>query len=85
MKLTNKEKLLHNVAAKFIIGENIDFELEGNELEIKTLHELLVISKNLRQALNESNPDLSQIELLLKSKKDITKRFEDVSGITWRL
>lgn len=85
MALTKKEKFLHNIAAKFILGENVDIELEGNNLEIQTLFELLTVSKQLRQALHESNPDISQITLLIKSKKDITKRFEDISGINWRL
>lgn len=85
MALTKKEKFLHNIAAKFILGENVDIELEGNNLEIQTLFELLTVSKQLREALHESNPDISQITLLIKSKKDITKRFEDISGINWRL
>lgn len=85
MTLTKKEKFLHNIAAKFILGENVDIELEGNNLEIQTLFELLTVSKQLREALHESNPDISQITLLIKSKKDITKRFEDISGINWRL
>lgn len=85
MTLTKKEKFLHNIAAKFIMGENVNIELSGNDLEIKTLFELLTVSKQLRQALHESNPDLSQITLLIKSKKDITRKFEDLSGINWRL
>jgi len=85
MNLSKKEKFLHKIAAKFIMGENFNIELEGNELELQTLYELLTVSKQLRQALNESNPDLSQITLLIKSKKDITRKFEDISGINWRL
>jgi len=82
--MTQKEILLHNVAAKFIMSEEINIELGGNLAEIKCLQQLLETSKNLKEALDKDEP-FDKIVALLKEKKLITKKFENLSGISWRL
>tara|TARA_Y100000592_G_scaffold186_1_gene264 strand:+ start:20148 stop:20396 length:249 start_codon:yes stop_codon:yes gene_type:complete len=82
--MTQKEKLLHVIAAKYIMSENIEVDLEGNFAEVKCLQELLEISKSLKESLDRDE-SFDKIISILKEKKEITKKFENLSGITWRL
>jgi hypothetical protein len=82
--MTQKEKLLHVIAAKYIMSEDIEIDLEGNFAEVKCLQELLEISKSLKESL-DTNKSFDKIISILKEKKQITKKFENLSGITWRL
>lgn len=82
--MNKREIYLHNIAAKYILGENIDVELEGKNAEIDALFKLLEVSKELRQELIEEN-NLEIISKLLEEKKTLTKKFEEISNIRWRL
>lgn len=82
--MNDKEYYLHNIAAKFILGENIDVELEGKPAEIDTLYNLLTTSRKLREALIKEE-SISVISKLLEDKKILTKKFEELSNVTWRL
>lgn len=82
--MKNKELFLHNVAAKFIIGENLDLELEGKDIEIDTFYDLLVTSKNLKEAL-DNNQSIESISKLLEQKKVLTRKFQDLTNINWML
>jgi len=80
--MTQKEKLLHVIAAKYIMSENIEVDLEGNFAEVKCLQELLEISKSLKESLDRDE-SFDKIISILKEKKEITKKFENLSGITY--
>ena len=82
--INEKEMFLHKVAAKYIIGEDINVELDGSYAELLCLKELLDISKELKNSLDE-NSSLDNIIDLMHKKKDITSKFESLTGITWRL
>lgn len=82
--MKNKELFLHNIAAKFIIGENLDLELEGKDIEIDTFYNLLVTSRKLKEAL-DNNHSIETISNLLETKKDLTRQFQNLSNITWML
>ena len=82
--MTQKEKLLHHVAAKFIMEEDIDIELGGNLAEMQCLQQLLEVSKSLKESL-DSNDSFKKIVAILKEKKEATKKFENLTGTTWRL
>ena len=83
--MTQKEKLLHVIAANsFSFCENIEVDLEGNFAEVKCLQELLEISKSLKESLDRDE-SFDKIISILKEKKETTKKFENLSGITWRL
>lgn len=82
--MKNKELFLHNIAAKFIMGENLDLELEGKDIEIDTFYNLLVTSKNLKEAL-DNNHNLETISKLLEEKKVLTRQFQNLTNITWML
>ncbi len=82
--MNQKEKLLHNIAAKYIMNEDVNIELNGNYAEMKCLQQLLEISRQLKVSLDNDEP-FNKIVALLREKKHITKKFENLSGITWRL
>ena len=82
--INEKELFLHSIAAKYIIGENVNVELDGRYAELVCLKELLDVSKELKAALDE-NVSLDKIINLMHEKKEITGKFESLTGITWRL
>jgi hypothetical protein len=82
--ISQKEMLLHEIAAKHITNNNIDVELSGNPAEIKCFVKLLEVSKRLKIQLDE-NASLDMIIKTLQEKKDLTRKFENLSGISWRL
>lgn len=79
-----KEKMLHCIAAKYIIGEDITATINANDAQIDCLHELLTISKSLKEALDEQK-DFDKIKVLVKQKKKLSNKFESLTGIKWRL
>lgn len=83
--MNKKEKLLHNIAAKYISSESIDVELSGNAEEMSCLAELLEISKSLKTALDDNTTSLNEVYKILDEKKEITRRFINLSGINWSL
>ncbi len=82
--MTQKEKLLHNIAAKYIMSEDVDIELSGRPAEMDCLVSLLEVSKRLKIQLDDG-ATLKAINKTLQEKKELTKKFENLSGITWRL
>lgn len=82
--MTQKEKLLHSIAARYIMSEDVDIELSGRPAEMDCLVSLLEVSKRLKIQLDD-NASFSAINKTLKEKKDLTQKFENLSGITWRL
>ena len=82
--MKKKEYILHNIAAKYILGEDVSVELSGKGPEIELLHNLLIVSKELKESL-DNEKDISIISSLLEEKKILTKKFEEISNITWRL
>ena len=43
------ESLLHQIAARFIIGHDINVNIKGSEIQLESLHDLLNVSKDLLQ------------------------------------
>jgi hypothetical protein len=80
----SKEKKLHHIAARYIIGEDIKASITGKDLELESLQSLLEVSRSLKIALDESS-DFETIAKLIEQKRAATRKFEDLSGITWRL
>jgi len=79
-----KEKILHYVAAKYILGERLDISINANDAQIECLSELLEISRKLKIKLDEQK-DYEQVCLLIKEKKYLANKFENITGIKWRL
>lgn len=80
----NKEKYLHNIAARFIMNEDVDVELSGGSAEIECLQELLVVSKALKESFDK-DCSLEKIKKIIDKKRELSKRFQNLSGIVWRL
>ena len=82
--MKNKKNFLHQVAANYIIGNDINVEIKGESAQLKAFQELLETSKKLREALyNESS--LDKILELTETKKNQTKKFQNLTGIPWEL
>ena len=80
-----KSEKLHRIAASFIIGENIEAEIDGKGPQITTLRSLLEVSKKLKEQLDDPTSNLDDELETLEEKKEITKRFQNLTGIEWRL
>ena len=83
--LKDKEKLLHNIAAKYIMEEAVDIKLSGSSAEIDCLYELLEVSKKLKNTLDNKRSTLKEIQAVLENKKEITRKFINLTGINWSL
>ena len=79
-----KEQLLHEIAAAYISGKNIDVDIKGSTLQLECFQQLLESSKRLKNLLDEGT-DLTSIKLELSTKKNLTKRFQNLTGVTWKL
>lgn len=79
-----KEQLLHEIAAKYIKGQNIDINISGSELQLECFQQLLESSRRLKTLLEEES-SLTEIQRAANEKKNLTKRFQNLTGITWKL
>ena len=78
------EQLLHEIAAKYILGKNIDIDIKGSTLQLECFQQLLTSSKRLKELLDEGT-DFTSIKLELNTKKSLTRRFQNLTGVTWKL
>ncbi len=83
--MKKKDKLIHNAASKYILGENINIEIKGNKQELEQLSELLDISKQLFHSLQDNKSSLQEIMSLVEYKKKLADSFYQTSGIKWKL
>ena len=79
------ENLLHQVAARFIKGKDIDVNISGSEIQLEALQDLLNVSKELMTELKKNSPDVDYVIELTNKKKQLTKRFQNITGIRWKL
>lgn len=79
------ENLLHQVAARFIKGKDIDVNITGSEVQLEALQDLLNVSKDLMTELKKKSPDADYIIDLTNKKKQLTRRFQNITGIKWKL
>ena len=79
-----KEQLLHEIAAAYISGKDIDVDIKGSALQLECFQQLLESSRRLKNLLDEGT-DFTSIKLELNTKKNLTKRFQNLTGVTWKL
>lgn len=79
-----KPHVLHQIAANYIIGRDVDITIKGNNLQVETFQNLLDVSKKLKIFL-EQDKSLEEINKILEEKKSLTKEFQDLTGIEWKL
>jgi hypothetical protein len=77
--------LIHNIASKYILGENVNIEITGNQKQLQKLSELLDTSKSLFDSLSNKNFPLEKIMKLVEHKKKLADEFYQISGIKWKL
>jgi len=82
--VSKKEDMLHYIAAKFILGEEVNVSINANDAQIDCLYELLNVSKSLKETLDEQR-DFDKIKVLVKQKKKLAQKFQSLTGIKWRL
>ena len=79
------ENLLHQAAARFIKGHDINISIKGSDIQLETLQDLLNVSKDLMTELNKETYNSEKIIELTQQKKKLTKKFQNISGIKWKL
>jgi hypothetical protein len=79
-----KEQYLHRIASNYILGNEVDVDIKGSAIQLECFKELLECSRELKVLLDEGK-NFTQIKLTLNEKKNLTKRFQDLTGITWKL
>lgn len=82
--MKNKSSFLHQVAANYIVGNDIETELSGERIQLEAFQNLLNTSKKLRAELYKEN-SLDQVLELANQKKIYTKKFQNLTGIEWKL
>ena len=82
--MKSKEKILHYVGAKFILGEAVSFKLNGEEAQLAVFGDLLQVSKSLKECLDNTG-NIDTITQLIDKKRQLTKEFQSLTGIVWRL
>lgn len=83
--MKKNEQKIHNIAAKYILGENVNTTIKGNQIQLENLSKLLESSKKLYQKLNENNSSLDEILNLIEEKNNLADTFHKSTGITWKL
>ncbi len=79
-----QEQLLHEIAAHYINDRSLDIDIKGSEIQLECFQQLLESSKRLKKLLDDGN-DYTSIKLELNTKKNLTRRFQNLTGITWKL
>ena len=65
------ENMLHQVAARFIKGHDINVNINGSKIQLETLNDLLNVSKDLLTELNKKEYDADKIiEIIPKYYRD---------------
>lgn len=83
--MKKNDLVIHNIASKFILGENINIEIKGKRNQLECLNKLLDVSKNLYESLQKDNQSLNHIMSLIEEKKQLSDTFYEISGIKWKL
>ena len=71
--------------ARFIKGEQAGISIKGSKENINAFCDAAQHSKKLYEALNTAGTSLRDILMLIQKKKDSSRRFKDVTGLSWRL
>lgn len=69
----------------FITGRRKNLNVNGPKNKIQAYLNVLVASKDLYEALNDKNPDLSEIKRIIKTKDKLAGIYEKATGTVWPL
>tara|TARA_A200000159_G_C7276131_1_gene319449 strand:- start:650 stop:898 length:249 start_codon:yes stop_codon:yes gene_type:complete len=79
-----KSHVLHQIAANYIVGQNLNVEIKGNEEQKKCFKNLLETSRELKIML-DTQVSINEVTNLINKKKKLTEEFQNLTGITWKL
>ena len=82
--LNIKENVLHQVAARYIAGKDIKIEINGSKIQLECFENLLNVSRELKETLDRQK-NLDKVVKLMEEKKNLTKEFQNLTGIMWKL
>ncbi len=80
----NLDKLNVSIA-RYVMGEQAGISIKGSKERVSAFCDAAQHSKNLYEALNSKDASLKDILVLIQKKKDSSRRFKDVTGLSWRL
>lgn len=85
MKNSNETLLMASIA-KFVLGESSGIKISSKDKDkIQATLDAAKATKNLYEALSKSDSSLLNVMPLVEKKNEMTSRFEEVTGIDWRL
>ena len=74
-----------SAVALCILGERSSMKLQGTSDKLEITQRVIVASRNLLEALGNPQTTLSEIKMLLETKKEKAQEFKDKTGVTWIL
>lgn len=69
--------------AQYVIGENLDFKINGDKRIAIATANVLSSSKKLYEALSSETSTLEEVKIILLEKKIASKRFFNATGLVW--
>ena len=69
--------------AQYVMGENLDFKINGNRQLALVTANALSSSKKLYEVLSSENSSLEEIKSILIEKKLASKKFFNATGLAW--
>mgnify|MGYP001318031665 CR=1 FL=1 len=76
-------KYFFSDCAKYVIGEDLDFKINGDKGVATATANVLSSSKKLYEALCSEETELDEIKNILIEKKLASKKFLDQTGLAW--
>jgi len=83
--MKKNDLLIHNIASKYILGENINIEIKGKKQQLECLNQLLDVSKQLYESLQKDKQQLSEIMSIVERKNQLSDQFYQLTQIKWKL
>lgn len=83
--MKKNDLLIHNIASKYILGENVNIEIKGKKQQLECLNQLLDISKQLYESLQKDKQQLSEIMSIVERKNQLSDQFYQLTQIKWKL
>jgi hypothetical protein len=76
-------KYFFSDCAKYVIGEGLEFKINGDREVANATASALSSSKKLYEALCSESISLDEVKSILIEKKLASKKFLDTTGLAW--
>ena len=71
--------------ARYIMGLDSGVSIKGSQEKVDAFCDIARKSRNLYEALNSDSANLDEVLSLIQKKKESSRRFKEVTGVSWRL